>query len=91
MTSPPIPILLYLRLIRQKSINGPGKKGDSALVDEDEAIIYLEVLVITDGMPLSEGFVLSDGTIFVEGLVHTVGMTLIDGFILTNGTPLNEG
>jgi hypothetical protein len=79
-------------LICQKSINGPGKKGDSALlVEEDEAIIYLEVLVITDGMPLSEGFVLSDGTIFVEGLVHTVGMTLIDGFILTNGTPLNEG
>jgi len=51
--------------------------------------MLVEVLVLTDGMPLSEGFVvLSDGKLPIEELTRTDGMTYIDGFTLTDGTPL---
>ena len=49
-------------------------------------------VVLTDSMPLSEGFfVLSDGKPLIEGLILEDGTTLIDGFILTDGTLLDEG
>jgi len=50
-------------------------------------------VVLTDSMPLSEGFVvLSDGKlVLIEGLILEDGTTLIDGFMLTDGTLLDEG
>jgi len=55
--------------------------------------MLVDGVVLTDSMPLSEGFVLTgDGKLLIEvWLVLIDGTTLIDGFILTDGTLLNEG
>jgi hypothetical protein len=54
-----------------------------------DGMMLVIVLVLTDGMPLSEGFVvLYDGKLPIEELIRTDGMTHIDGFTLTDGTPL---
>eukprot|EP00979_Chaetoceros_neogracilis_P000027 scaffold11_cov248-Chaetoceros_neogracile.AAC.17 len=53
--------------------------------EEAEEVSNAHVELLIEGLVLSEGFVLTDGTILIEETM------LIDGFILTDGTPLNEG
>jgi hypothetical protein len=69
------------------------RKLISKTQENDESISFGDIAMhsLADSMPLSEGFVLSDGKLLIEELIQVDRTMLIDGIILTDGTPFNEG